>query len=238
MEMVRADAAQRQALASALALLQAASDSIMRVSARTVSIQGDVRGETRAIREQLLQVQSLLGQSQANILRLREGLERAQSTPVVPPAPPAGTVPPAGRPPADSNAGAAPPPDASGPGPAALYNNGLALLRKGSTSTARSAFQELLLNFPTSDLAPAAQFYIGQSLEREKNIAGADAAYAAVVAKYPASEQAPTALYKRALLYIGQGNGAAARPLLEQVIARYPKSDEAERAAEQLKTLR
>jgi tol-pal system protein YbgF len=111
-------------------------------------------------------------------------------------------------------------------------------MRRGSTSTARTFFQELLTKYPESDLAPDAQNYIAQSLEREKNVNGADAAYAAVVTKYPDSRVAPNALYKRAQIALQKGNTPDARKLLQEVVSRYPKSNEADLAAEQLKTLR
>jgi len=242
-ELLRNDAEQRATLAQALKLLGAASDSLARMSARTVGIQGDVRGEMRAVKEQLLQVQTLLGQSQANINRIRADFEaRANELPVAPP--PAGAV----VPPVAAGANPVTTPPAGGvaasdtvprgPGPSQLYTNGVDQLKRGSTSTARTIFQELLSTYPTSDLAPASQYYIAESLNKEKNVAGADVAYAAVVTKYGDSPFAPTALYKRALIAVEQGNTAEARRLLNDVISRYPKSDEAEFAAEELKRIR
>ncbi len=228
---------QRDALTQTMRMLQVASDSLAKVSARTVGIQGDVRGEMRAIREQMLQVQTLLGQSQATIARLRSEIEARSSAPLV--VPPASTVqPPAGPP------GKTVPPviDSTAatrvPGPNQLYTDGRDQLTRGSSATARIYFQELLTNYPTSDYAPDAQFWIAESFAKEKNLSAADAAYAAVVSAHPTSPKAPTALYKRAQLVLQQGNTPQARQLLEQVIARYPRSDEAELAAEQLKTLR
>src|SRR5687768_4324490 len=90
MEMVRNDAQIRSDLAATTALLRAATDSVMQLSARTVSIQGDVRGETRNIREQLLAIQQLLGQSQATINRLRADIERSTAAPPAPVVPPVG----------------------------------------------------------------------------------------------------------------------------------------------------
>jgi tol-pal system protein YbgF len=240
-ELLRNDAEQRATLAQAMKLLAAATDSLTRISARTVGIQGDVRGEMRGVKEQLLQVQTLLGQSQANINRIRSELEArageaaapppvATATPVTGTTPPLSTPPATGVPPADSTA--------RGPGPSQLYTNGLDQMKRGSTSTARTLFQELLSTYPGSDLAPAAQFYIAESLNKEKNLAGADVAYAAVVTKYGDSPFAPTALYKRALIAVQQGNTADARRLLNDVISRFPKSDEAELAADELKRLR
>ncbi len=239
---------QRDALMQTMRMLQVASDSLSKVSARTVGIQGDVRGEMRAIREQLLQVQTMLGQSQATIARLRSEIESRSAIPVVTPpagAVPAGTVPagtvPAQAPPTGGRGTPPPAVDsaaARAPGPNQLYTDGRDQLTRGSSSTARIYFQELLTNYPTSDYAPEAQFWIAESFAKEKNLPAADAAYAAVVSVHPTSEKAPTAVYKRAQLAVLQNNIAQARQLLEQVIARYPRSTEAVLAADQLKTLR
>jgi tol-pal system protein YbgF len=224
--------------------LQTASDSLAQVSARTVNIQGDVRGETRAIKEQLLQIQQLLGQSQATIARLRAELaERTSAMPMAPTVPPTGTVPPtatgAGNAPTTTpGATTAPVTPARIPSSSELYQSGRDQLTRGSSTTARILFQDLLTNYPNAEEAPDAQFWIAESFSREKQVAAADAAYAAVVSKYPNAPKAPTAVYKRAMLFLQQNNSAKARELFEQVIARYPRSDEAVTAADQLKTLR
>lgn len=240
--------AQQDLINKALAQLAVASDSIARVSSRTVNIQGDVRGEMRAIREQLLQVQTLLGQSQATIARLRAELEMRNNAAVqqAGPAPSSGPPTASGQPPASTqtSAGNVPPPvDSSrvmptGPGPSELFTNGMDQLNRGSTSTARTLFQELITSYPSSDYVPDAQYWIAESLARENNLVAADAAYAAVVSAHPASPKAPTALYKRAQILLKQNNTAQARVLFEQVIAKYPRSNEAALAEETLKTLR
>ncbi len=246
-EILKNQLEQRDALTQTMRMLQVASDSLSKVSARTVSIQGDLRGDMRAIREQMLQVQTLLGQSQATIARLRSEIESRSAAAVVTPpvgmvavgAVTVGTVQPI-VPPAS---GRTPPPAVDSvaarvPGPNQLYTDGRDQLTRGSSATARIYFQELLTNYPASDYAPDAQFWIAESFAKEKKLPAADAAYAAVVSAHPTSPKAPTALYKRAQLVLQQGSTQQARQLLEQVIARYPRSDEAELAAEQLKTLR
>lgn len=239
-EMLKSDVAQRDAMVQAMRIVAAISDSLTRISARTVGIQGDVRGEFRVVKEQLLQLQQLLGQSQATVNRLRADMEARNTAPVVPPSTPpdvsAGVTPPVAA--ATTGAVAAIPDTTRGPTAAQLYQNGRDQLLRGSTSTARTYFQELLTRFPDSDLAPEAQNSIAQSLEREKNANGADAAYAAVVTKYPDSRVAPNALYKRAQIALQKGNTADAKKLLQEVISRYPKSNEADIAADQLKQLR
>lgn len=242
-ELLRNDVQQAEALTRATKLIATLSDSLARLSTRTVSLQGDVRGEMRGIKEQLLQVQTLLGQSQATIARLRAELEArnnaiAAAPPALPPASSSGTT--GGASGTGAAGGVTPPSDstARGPGPAQLFQNGKDQLQRGSTSTARTIFQELLSNFPASDLAPDAQFFIGQSLLTEKNLAGADAAFGAVVAKYPESQRASTALYKQGDIALQQGNKTNARKYFSDVVARYPKSLEASLAADRLLEIR
>ncbi len=237
-ELLKNQQDQKDALLQTQRMIQLASDSLARVSARTVGVQGDVREGMRAVREQLLQVQTLLGQSQATIARLRAEMEARNAMPAAP-------APSEPQPSAPSRGGrAAPTPPAAAdtttvlPGPNQLYTTGRDQLLRGATATARTTFQELITNYPQSDYASDAQFWIAESLAKENNVPAADAAYAAVVSAYPTSSKAPTALYKRAQLVLKQGITAQARQLFEQVVARYPRSDEAELAAETLKTLR
>lgn len=237
-ELLKNQVEQREMLTQTMRMLQVASDSLGKIGARTVSIQGDVRGEMRAIREQMVQVQTLLGQSQATIARLRTEIETRNAAVTTPPL--AGvTSPPLSLPAGKGVSAVIDSATASRAlGPNQLYTDGRDQLLRGSSSTARIYFQELLTDHPTSDYAPDAQFWIAESFAKEKNVAAADAAYAAVVSAHPTSAKAPTALYKRAQLALLEANISRARQLLEQVIARYPRSDESELAAEQLKTLR
>lgn len=243
-EVLKGQQEQKDALVQTQRLLAVASDSVAKISARTVGIQGDVRGEMRAVREQLLQVQTLLGQSQATIARLRAEMEARNAMMAMAPAPTTEPAPAVGR--GGNPRPVTPSPVPSGAdsstgvlaGPNQLYTTGRDQLLRGATATARMTFQELITNYPQSDYAADAQFWIAESLAKENNAPAADAAYAAVVSAYPTSAKAPTALYKRAQLVLKMGNTAQARQLFEQVVSRFPRSDEAELATETLKTLR
>ena len=217
-ELVRNDLEHKEALAAAVRVLQAVGDSVARVNARTLAVQGDVRTETRAIKEQLLQLQTLLGQSAATIARLRATLEERASAPPVNPT----AI-------GDSAATAAP------TGPSVLYQNGLNLIRSGSTTTGRNMLNELINAYPKFENIIDAKYWVAVSYQTEKAYPAADAAYAGLVAEYPESSYAPTAVYKRALMFSAQGNAARAKELYLLVISRYPKSPEATFAAEQLK---
>ncbi len=218
-ELVRNDLEHKEALAAAVRVLQAVADSVARVNARTLALQGDVRTETRAIKEQLLQLQALLGQSEKNIARLKAALEERANAP-----PPVGST---GA--GDSTAATAP------TGPSVLYINGLNLIRSGSTTTGRNMLNELINTYPKFESIIDAKYWVAVSYQTEKAFPAADAAYAGLVAEYPESSYAPTAVYKRALMFSAQGNAARAKELYLLVISRYPKSPEATFAAEQLK---
>ena len=217
-ELVRNDLEHKEALAAAVRVLQAVADSVARLNARTLAVQGDVRTETRAIKEQLLQLQALLGQSEKNIARLKAALEERAS------APPTVALPGAG----DSTA-------AAQTGPNVLYTQGLNQIRSGSTTTGRNMLNELINTYPKFENIIDAKYWVAVSYQTEKAFPSADAAYAGLVAEYPESSYAPTAVYKRALMFAAQGNTARARELYLLVISRYPKSAEAVLAAEQLK---
>ena len=230
-ELLRNDAESREALAQVTRALAAVNDSLRMLGARVVSVHGDVRGETRSIQQQLISIQELVGQSQANLIRLRAEMEQRNAQvvppPVVPPAgTPPGTVPPVTGTTGRDTTALVPPPEPE-IGPNKLYQEGIDNLRRNSYSTARRLLQELLTKFPESDHASDAQYYIGESYHKEKNLEAADAAYAAVIAKNPDAERAPTALYKRAQIAQDQNNSARARQLATEVKTRYPRSLEA-----------
>lgn len=264
MESVQADSARRAQLDAVIAALGRTQDSMRVMHAQVVKFQGDSRGEMYALGQQLIQIQELTGQSQRRLQELRGSLEQraaeiqapapvpatavpqstppqptpAQTTPSVSTpgagAPNAGASSAAAMPNAPAGAAAAP----AGPGPNQLFQLALDQLRRGSAGAARSGFQDLLRQYPTSDVAPEAQFYIAQSFETEGSIAAADSAYALVVSRYPQSSRAPSALYKRALALQAQGKVQAARGALDQVIRQYPRSDEAVLARDRLRTLK
>ncbi len=234
-ESQRSAQAQAQALAETARILQAVSDSLSRISNRQTAFEGDTRGALRRVNEQLVQVQELLGQS-ANIIRsLRADIETSGRVGTVPPGdapPPAGGGTPPATPP---TAGVTPNPAL--PGATQLYQDGLSHFRTGSYASARIAFNDLLINYPGSDVASEAQYWIAEAFAAERNVPAAETAYAAVVSKYPESPRAPDAMFKRALLLLDQGNVTAAKPLLEQLVQRYPRSNAAELAKERLTSL-
>ena len=117
-----------------------------------------------------------------------------------------------------------------------LYRLAFDQMSRGSHSTARSGFQELLAQYPNSDLAPDAQYYIGETLQAEGNAAAADSVFGLVVSKYPTAPRAATALYKHGLFLQREKRDREARQVFQSVIDKYPRSDEAALAREQLRS--
>ncbi|HEX9485184.1 MAG TPA: tetratricopeptide repeat protein [Gemmatimonadaceae bacterium] len=215
----QADATQRARVDLLVSMIQRSLDSVRVVSQRLAKLQGDVQNDHYEMGRQILTIQELTGQSQRRIQELRASLEERNQQPALAPAVPGDTTRPA----------------PGGPGPAQLFQSSLDQLRRGSTTVARSGFEELVRNYPTSDDAPEAMIYIAATYAAERNQAAADSVYGLVVQKYPSSPKAATALYKRALSLRAAGQSAAARGLLDRIVKEYPRSDEAELAREQLR---
>lgn len=221
-EQVSADLARVSAI---VATIPALTDSSNANSATLNRLRNDSREDLQAIRQQLIMIQELTGQSQRRIQELRAEMEQRAAELATPPAAPRDST----RPP--GTAAAAPPP----PGPAQLYQMGQDQLRRGSLSAARTVFTQLLTAHPTSDLAPQALYGIAESWSDENNGRNADSVYALVVERFPRSEQAPNALYKRASAARNIGQAERANVLYRQIVAQYPRSDAALLAQEFLR---
>ena len=235
---VRADSTRAAQLGMVIAALGLVRDSLGTVSGHVVKMQGDMRGDLHDVNEQLLQIQQLTGQSQNRLQELRASIEQrnqdmGEGTAPAPVAGAKGATAAPGAPAATPGAATA-----GEPGPNQLYQLGMEQLQRGSPSTAAEAFQKLLQDYSTADIAPEAQFYLGEAYRAQGNAAAADSAYALVIQRYPKSPHAPTALYKRALYLEQQGNATAARALLNQLISTYPQSDEAALARDHLRELK
>ena len=221
---LRADSARAAQIAEVAATLRAVTDSVRSANDRVARWQANAQGNLRSIQEQLLQIQELTGQSAAKLTDLRREMEErnAQMAPLVPPAPRDTTRPPQVVQPA-------------GPGPATLYRLSFDQMSRGSHATARTGFQDLLTQYPSSDLAPDAQYYIGETLQAEGNSAAADSVFSLVVSKYPTAPRAATALYKHGLFLQKTKRDREARQVFQSVVDKYPRSDEAALAREQLR---
>lgn len=213
-ESARSDSVMRTQLQVVSTTLAMSADSTRVLSARMARLSGELQSDLYAMGQQLVQIQELTGQSQRRLQEVRASLEQRSASLAVP----GGAMDPGGQ-----------------PGPNQLFQLALDQLRRGSTGTARSAFQDLLTRHPESDVAGEAQFYIGESWRLEGNTVAADSAYLNVVAKYPKSSRAPTALYKYAQSLETAGDAPRARSFLELIVKEYPRSDEAVLARDRLR---
>ena len=224
--MLKADSARAAQIAQVATTLGVVSDSVRSANARIARLQANAQGDLRSIQEQLLQIQELTGASQQRLIELRSQIEERNNQ--IPPAPVA---------PGDTTSRA---PQTStqpaGPGPATLYKLAFDQMSRGSHGTARTGFQDLLTQYPTSDLAPDAQYYIGETFQAEGNSVAADSVYSLVVTTYPRATRAATALYKHGLFLQRAKRDREARQVFQSVIDKYPRSDEADLAREQLRS--
>ena len=184
--------------------LLVATDSLRSLAGQSARFQGDARESLREMREAIVQVQELTGQSQRRLQEIRGAIEaRAE-------------------PPAGDSTGA--------PGPNQLYELARQQYDRGSFPAARTAFDDLLTRYPTADVAPDALYYVAEAFAAEKKPAAADSVYQAVLTRYPTSARAASALYKRAKQRQNANKTAEARTLYQDLVRRYPRSIEAELA--------
>jgi len=235
----RADSLHREQVRQVQRQVGAVADTLKLVNIYLSRRQADLDTPLHLINRRWRTVQELAGQSQKRLQDIRADIEaQQQATAAAAAAATAAVQAATGGLPGAITPGAPGAPPASTTGPNQLYQLAQAQLRRGSASSARAGFQELLAQFPTSDLAPDAQFGIAESFAAEANGPAADSAYAQVVAKYPKSDKAPTALYKRATTMRLANQTRQARTLYQQIVDKYPRSDEAVLSAEFLRTMK
>src|SRR5687768_13639523 len=157
-ERARADSARmaqarRDSIASAqldqvLGAVRAMRDTIQATNGRLTRFQGEVREDLYGLGQQLIQLQTMAGASEQRLRQFRLDMEERNREIQAAQA-------------ADSNARTA----AANPGPEQLYDVGLQQARRSAWSAARSAFGDLLTQYPQSAVAADAQLQIAYSYE-------------------------------------------------------------------------
>lgn len=198
-------------------------DSLRSTAQRLAAFQATANGNFDALNQQMVQVQTLLGQTTRNLQEQRARLEALaeQGASAAPPSSAAAS-------PSDSSA-------RRGPGPATLYQSALESLRSGAYATARRGFEQLLGSYPDDELAPQAMVRIADAYMGEGNTAAADSVNQLVYTRYPKSPQAATGLYRHGKMLWDAGKKAEARPFLNRVLRDFARSDEAMLVNELLK---
>lgn len=119
-----------------------------------------------------------------------------------------------------------------------IYDQASQDLTQGRYEMALAGFRDIVLRFPTSDLADNAQYGVGECHFALAHFDSASAAYAKVEALSPEGDRVPAALFKLALSREKEGKEAEARKTLEDLVSRFPNSGEAQLARERLGTSR
>lgn len=232
----RSDSVTRANLSSIARLVQGVLDSLAAQQAVIAGMRGDLQGDLYNVQQQLMAVQELTGQSQQRLTELRGQLEE-RSEQLAAQAPATAAPGGAGQSPASPSGVPSPSPAAANPAPDQLMELGLQQLRRGSPSTARSAFAQFLKLFPSHARAGDAYFFAGEAWSTEGSSDSAAAAYRQVVQRYPASGHVAAALYKLGMIAMGAGRRDEAKAQFNQLTGAYPLSEEAALAREQLRSL-
>jgi tol-pal system protein YbgF len=147
-------------------------------------------------------------------------------------------------------AASAPPPSAANPGSAALdgatasganpptdtsvYQTAFGLLKDSQYDRAIQAFQQFLVNYPSSSLADNAQYWLGEAYYVNRSFPEAQSAFQRVVDKYPQSRKIPDALLKIGYCRYEMKLWDSAKAVLEQVVTQYPDEPAAKLAQQRL----
>ncbi|HET6228934.1 MAG TPA: tol-pal system protein YbgF [Longimicrobiaceae bacterium] len=221
---------------------QASTDSLIRSLQRQMSVtldslssqgvrsRGDLANRLLQMERQLVQIQELTGQGQAQVVQLRAQLDRQTQELARQQAAAA-----------DSSGGSAPQPGSSSSAasgtPEEIYNAALGAYRRGSFATARAGFEEMLRTSPQNRLAPDAQYYVGETYAQTRDPGRALDAFDRVTELYPTAPKAATALFRAAQIELARGNRAEARARFNEVVRAYPRAPEATQARQELARL-
>ena len=191
----------------------------------------------RAVRENVLDMNSRMGKLDAKITDLQNAVQVLKSPPP-PPAPvavpqeqlPSSSMPTASTP----TVGAKPP---AGMQAEATYTNAYRDYVGGNYDLAMTEFTDYLKYFPTTQLAPNAQYYIGDVFYKRKEYENAIIAFDAVLEHFSDNNKTPDShlMKGRSLLALGKRDAASRE--FREITSRYPDSDAAAKAKSLLKEL-
>ena len=172
--------------------------------------------ETKAVRQELDQLQKEVGQVASALRELRLAVEDVERK--------------AAAPPAAATPGSGSALEAS---PEKLYASAMASFRSEEHGQAVREFGELVDRFPQHPLASNSQYWVGEVYYRQRDFRQALVEFQKVADGYPQSAQVPEALLKLGLCHRALKDTAAARESFERVVKGYPGTD----AASQARTL-
>ena len=172
--------------------------------------------ETKAVRQELDQLQKEVGQVASALRELRvavEDVERKAATPLAAARTPSG--------------------GALETSPEKLYASAMTTVRSEDHTQAVAELSELVDRFPQHPLASNSQYWIGEVYYRQRDFRQALVEFQKLVDGYPQSAQVPEALLKLGLCHRALKDTAAARESFERVVKAYPGTN----AASQARTL-
>ena len=114
------------------------------------------------------------------------------------------------------------------------YEAALNQFKLGNYPLAISAFQGLLVTYPSSKFAPSAQFWIGNAHSAQRDHKQAIAAWQKVLSAWPDDAKAPDALLNIASSQEAMGDRRGAQKTLESLLVKYPASPAAASAKQRL----
>jgi len=217
-EMNRELHAQSQALLRQVQENQRAQgDSVRFLSRDLIDFRAESLRRMTGVEDLLLRIQELSGISQQRLAELRDQIERDR---------------------AQAALGAGGAIDFGGggtaSGPEATYDAAVTQFRRGSNSSARIGFQDVIERFPQHMLAPEARFYLAEILVVEGDPNAAIASFLEIPQFHPNALRVPDALYRAALLYLDQDRTTEARELLQRIVGSWPESGAASLARDAL----
>lgn len=222
---VRADSARAAELTQIISLQHRLVDSLAVASRMIAAVKGEMSAEFTESRRQMLQVQTLMGQSQQRLTDLRDQLEARSDLPVATPGQPVTT-------PAQPGDGVIGIP-AGTPSAEVMYSQAQRQLAQGSMATARSAFRDVLRYYPASPRIPDALFGIAETFAAQPD--SARLYYSDVERLHPRSAAAPRALFKLGVIEEQRGNRTQARVYYQRVVDRYPDWEDIELVRDRLR---
>ena len=119
--------------------------------------------------------------------------------------------------------------------PEDLYNDGQDFFLTGRYNDARDAFERLVSDYPSHDLADNALYWIGESFYVEQDYKTALSKFNGVVEKYPKANKAPDAMLKAGFSYFELGDKKSGNETLDKLLNAYPDSEAASIAKKKLK---
>ncbi len=221
-EQERRDSTNAALLRQIIANQRATLDSLENTRRQVSVAKGETSAETLQLQRQILNLQEQIQQSNQRMSDYLAQIDARQAMQV--------------RPPADSDTLAATDGGAT-PTAVQMLEAGNSQLRRGATTTARAAFQQLLETHPMSPLVPDALFGIAETYATTQPDS-AEAYYREVARNYATSSRAASAMFKLGTRAQERGDLRAARSWYSQVATdQYRGTAEYDLARDRLRQL-